>query len=767
MIYYKIEKDENGIYLIEDKYDKRYALKTETVFSQCNGYLGVRASYETKMLQESRGMFVDGLYHKASEHEVTELVNCPDLISMDIYINGESVNLDSCKMNSFRRTLNLINGELDTSVNFDLEKTKDICIKTRRFSSFHNPHLICHQLEVTTKDNSILKIITGINGQITNSGVSHFEKVITRVFDKNYMYTENTCNDGQVFKAMTCCSSKSKVIKSPVFGLKRRSVYGEYEYFLNSNEVYRFEKYSYVDSGTENITNYEKMKQELIYCEEVGYKGLFKKHIEAYNKLWKYARINIDGATLEEEAAITFAQYHLFGMTPMHSYKSSVGAKGLTGEGYKGHVFWDTEIFIMPFFTLTFPNIAKNLLKFRYLGLEGARKKAKENGYKGAMYPWEVAKSGKEETPLYAALNIHTGKAEKVWSGIKEHHVTADIIYALWNYYKITKDEKFLQDYGYEMLIETAIFWCNRAKYVSERNRYEIFDVIGPDEYTEHIDNNAYTNYMAAKNVKIACKAVRLMQEKSPLIYQKLNKKYNLEEKIKEWKFFIENIYLPKANNELIIPQDDTFLTKKEIKNIEKYKNSDIKQLVLQDYSRDEIINMQVLKQADVVMLLNMLPHLFDAEIVKKNVLYYEKRTIHDSSLSYSTHAIACANIGEIKLAYNFFKKAMEIDLNTNYKDSADGIHSASLGGIINSVIQGFAGIRYNLNYIEINPHMPNHWKQLEFYLMIEGQYVNIKILDEKIIISPENKLNNSISFKIKEQIYNLEDIELEVRLGG
>jgi len=766
MIYYIVEKKDDQLYLIENMLDKRYTLKTETNFSQCNGYLGVRASFETKMLHESRGMFVAGFYHKAGQHEVTELINCPDLIEMDLRINDEDFYLDTCKINGFTRKLNVMTGELDTYVDFDLTKTKNIKLRSRRFVSLKDRHLICHQLEITVAKEAMIQIVTGINGQITNSGVSHFDKVENRVFDQKYMYTKNRCDDEQLFEAMTVCGAQ-EALQNSSFQLKRRSVLGDYQYNLDAGKKLVFTKYSYIDTGTINDhSKIEAMQQSLINCEQMGYDNLLKEQIQSFDKLWKYAKINIKGATLEEEASIAFAQYHLFGMTPSDTSDCSVAAKGLTGEGYKGHVFWDTELFVMPFFTAVFPNIAKNLLKYRYKGLSGAREKALNAGYEGAMYPWEAAKDGREETPLYAALNIHSGVAEKVWSGIKEHHVTADIIYALWDYYKLTNDKEFLQAFGYEMLIETANFWCTRAKLSDVTKLYEILDIIGPDEYTEHVDNNAYTNYLAAENVKLAYEAMSALKVASPEVYHLFTEKYKLEDNIVTWKTFLEHIYLPKVNKDGIIPQDDTFLSKKKISDIERYRESNLKQSILKDYSREEVVNMQILKQADVVMLLNLMPGLFSEEVVKKNVKYYENITIHDSSLSYSAHAIACANIGDMELACDFFTKAMEIDLDTNYLDSNDGIHTASLGGIWNCVIQGFAGVKYSMGYVEIKPHLPNTWEEMQFYLMIKGQYVKIMITNKKIVLETDQHLNNTkekLQFLINGEFHQLEE-KLEIK---
>jgi hypothetical glycosyl hydrolase len=308
------------------------------------------------------------------------------------------------------------------------------------------------------------------------------------------------------------------------------------------------------------------------------------------------------------------------------------------------------------------------------------------------------------------------------------------------------------------MLIETADFWCSRASLNEATNRLEILDIIGPDEYTEHVDNNAYTNYMAYENVKLAYNAISDLKNKPSRVYNSLLERYDLDSKLSEWKNFLERIYLPKPNSAGIIPQDDTFLNKKEIEEIELYRNSDTKQAILLDYSRKEVVDMQILKQADLVMLLNLKPHLFPPGIVERNVRFYESRTVHDSSLSYCAHAIACANIGEMEMADEFFHKAMEIDLNTNYNDSMDGIHAAALGGIWNCVILGFAGVRYHHDYVELSPHMPDGWEKMSFYLKIHGQYILITIRKDKIILTAETSLQKALSFMINGELCSLEE---------
>lgn len=759
MIYYKVEKNEDGIFLIEENYNPKFLLKTETVFSQCNGYFGIRASYDSKVIDENRGMFVSGLYNKAYKNEVTELVNCPDITEVQLIFNEEKFSIDTSELLEYKRALNVLTGELTIHLVCKLKNGLEVKISSSRFASYHDRHLFCQNIKITplNRDGEIT-IVSGINGQITNSGVSQFKQIDSRVYDKKYMSMMAYLTKDKL-SIMNTCVMDPDYEKSPDFALKRRSIYAKYKLSAKKNQEVSFTKYNYIKSSQEiNSLNEEDKKKVLDTCIEKGYDVLLKEHRNVLNNMWKYAKIDIKGTSLEEETAICFAQYHLFGMTPYEDMKLSVAAKGLTGEGYKGHVFWDTEIFILPFFLYTFPQKARNLLEFRYHGLAGARAKAIDYGYEGAMFPWEVARDGDEQTPLYAALNIHTGKANKVWSGIKEHHVTADIVYAMWKYYTYTNDERFMLDYGYQVIFEAAIFWYSRASYNEEKKQFEILDIIGPDEYTEHIDNNAYTNYMAYFCVKVAKELANELKTKNMAVFEEINRNLQLETRLKQWKNFLDHIYLPTPNQDNIIPQDDTFLSKKMLENINYYKQCYEKQAILLDYSRDEVVDMQVLKQADVVMLLNLFPHLFSNEVVKENVIFYENRTVHDSSLSYCAHVQALANIGETDEALKFFKKALEIDINDNPCDSTDGIHSASLGGIWSSVIFGFAGVSHGQDHIEISPKLPSNWEAMSFYINIKGVYVKISISKEKIILECERQLDSAINIKIYDTEYELKD---------
>lgn len=724
MIYYKPEEGKDGIRLCEPGYHPDFNKKTESVFAQCSGTLGIRACTELRQLEETRGAFIGGFYHKAGPYEVTELVNCPDVTQFEITVNGIKLLPDVLPMKEYQRCLDLKTGELNIKMVFDTEGTGKICLETHRFASKKYACLFCHQLSLWCEKDAEVELVTGINGQISNSGVSHFQKCECRVLDREYLSMENECDDGQTLKVLTGLGENEENLEGRYF-LKRRSIYGSYQRHLKAGDTWKLEKYTLYDSGKQPREELKKTVAEVLHA---GYQSNMEKHKEICDKFWKMAEIEIEGASLKERTAVAFAQYHMAGMVPWNGCEYSAGAKGLTGEGYKGHVFWDTELFLMPMFTAMFPEVARNLLEYRYHRMEGARKKAREYGYEGAMYPWESAQSGEEETPLCAAINIYTGKAAKVWSGMKEHHVTADIIHGLLEYYQMTGDNRFMEQYGNEMILETAKFWYTRAVWSDEKNRYEIKDIIGPDEYTEHVDNNTYTNYMAYQNVKAA---VHILQTWKHSIAEE----YIKDGWQKKWSRFLDKLYLPVPDENGMIPQDDTFLNKKELENIEKYKYAEKKQLILTDFSRSEVVDMQVLKQADVVMLLNLFPDLFEKEIVQKNVEYYEKRTIHDSSLSLCAHAEAMAAIGAADAAWGFFEKAMEIDLCDNSKDSIDGIHAASLGGVLNCVLRGFAGMRMKGEQLGFYPQLPSHWKKIRFHVIHRGRKRVITVMKDLVTV--------------------------------
>ncbi|MBC1479544.1 glycoside hydrolase family 65 protein [Listeria seeligeri] len=689
--------------IIEKEFAIDYLNKYGSQMTIGNGYLGIRGALEEDYPEQVRGMYVAGIYNRPSGSTSSELVNLPDVTRFHLTLDGEVFSMLTGTIHSYERYLDMNTGELIRKITWENSAHKKYQINFRRFVSKVAKHLIAAKLEVTPLTGDMkVKVRTGIDGQQTNFGTQQLKELSLRIFDEERMVGEY-----QTIESKQQIVVATKVNAKGAFTAKNRQLMTAVEQNVAANETFTLEKISSVN------TSLSKMDEVL---PNTTYLELKKETDLAWEKFWKQTGVEIKSTNTFDQFALDFASYHLEIMTPKDDIRCSVGAKGLTGEGYKGHVFWDTEIFILPFFLYNQPKIAKQLLQYRYLHLKEAQEKALENGYKGALYPWESAFSGVEETPEFAAINIRTGTRQKVASAISEHHLVADIAFAVCEYAAATKDTAFMMNCGAEMLLETAEFWISRT--TNRNGRLEILDVIGPDEYTEHIDNNAYTNYMAYFNVK---KAMEWNKENQP--FQKRAEK------------FLANLYLPVANESGLIPQDDTFLQKDWI-NLDKYKANQGTQGILLDYSRQEVNELQILKQADLVMLFYLLPATFETKVMKRNLDYYEKRTIHDSSLSKAIHAIVENRIGDRKQAYQFFQEACLIDLGTEPHSSDDGLHAAALGAIWLAVIFGFAGIDTRGELLQITPNLPDAWQSLTFEFVWKGERIGFKITPKTLELS-------------------------------
>ncbi|MBC1755936.1 glycoside hydrolase family 65 protein [Listeria seeligeri] len=689
--------------IIEKEFAIDYLNKYGSQMTIGNGYLGIRGALEEDYPEQVRGMYVAGIYNRPSGSTSSELVNLPDVTRFHLTLDGEVFSMLTGTIHSYERYLDMNTGELIRKITWENSAHKKYQINFRRFVSKVAKHLIAAKLEVTPLTGDMkVKVRTGIDGQQTNFGTQQLKELSLRIFDEERMVGEY-----QTIESKQQIVVATKVNAKGAFTAKNRQLMTAVEQNVAANETFTLEKISSVN------TSLSKMDEVL---PNTTYLELKKETDLAWEKFWKQTGVEIKSTNTFDQFALDFASYHLEIMTPKDDIRCSVGAKGLTGEGYKGHVFWDTEIFILPFFLYNQPKIAKQLLQYRYLHLKEAQEKALKNGYKGALYPWESAFSGVEETPEFAAINIRTGTRQKVASAISEHHLVADIAFAVCEYAAATKDTAFMMNCGAEMLLETAEFWISRT--TNRNGRLEILDVIGPDEYTEHIDNNAYTNYMAYFNVK---KAMEWNKENQP--FQKRAEK------------FLANLYLPVANESGLIPQDDTFLQKDWI-NLDKYKANQGTQGILLDYSRQEVNELQILKQADLVMLFYLLPATFETKVMKRNLDYYEKRTIHDSSLSKAIHAIVENRIGDRKQAYQFFQEACLIDLGTEPHSSDDGLHAAALGAIWLAVIFGFAGIDTREELLQITPNLPDAWQSLTFEFVWKGERIGFKITPKTLELS-------------------------------
>ncbi len=741
----------------ETDFNPKYQGKCEAIFCLGNGYLGLRSATEESYCGQARGLFVAGTFNKSLPNEVTELPNAADMTGMDIQIDGELFHLEKGSYTDYNRSLNLKNGELIRRFTWTNTEGKKFKFEFKRFVSFHDLHTLCSEVSITPVDcQAIITVISGINGQVTNTGAQHFEEGEKRVFDRMYLQMlQKTNESGIVFVHNTCHDfSRSSVGISSRFEMDRRKVHMIFEGEAGTGDCIRFLKTSNVYTTRDETTREMSLEElrvfsnrELKLQSQKGYELLFRESIEKWEDYWKEMEIHVDSENDFDQLAIRFAQYHLLVMTPKHDARMGIAAKGLSGEGYKGHSFWDTEIFVLPFFIYTFPDIARKLLEYRHITLPGARKKARENNYKGAMYPWESAWADDGEvTPVWGASDIVTGEATKIWSGFIEQHITSDVAFAIWHYYMVTGDEDFMNRVGYEILIDTGIFWGSRLEWDEKLKRYHINDVLGPDEYKEHVNNDAFTNHMAKWCVNNALKYYDYLTENETETFTRLNKLLNLDSEIGELRDKVEEIYLPAPNGSGVVPQDDTYLQKESI-DLSKYKNQDRVDSIFREYNLEQVNQIQVTKQASVVLLMYLLEYKFSHEIKAANYRYYEPRTTHDSSLSLAIHSIVAADIGLMEQAYGLYEKAARIDLGPEMKSSDKGIHSASLGGIWQIIVCGFGGVRMIDGTLRIDPKLPDQIHSITYPITWNSNPLRITVTHNNISII--NKGTGSVKMNI------------------
>lgn len=747
MIYNRKLNGQEGWLIAEEEFNELHLGKTESIFCIGNGYLGARASNEEEYQKTVRNIFINGTFNKFSHNEVTELPNLNDIFEFEFYINGELFSLLKGEIKDYEKQLNLKTGEVTRKVVW-IHNDIELGFEFRRFSSLDKLNVICQNIKITASEEIDLKFISGINGQVTNSGAQHFEEIEQRFFNdmEDMVYSQKTIESG--IEVVTGSSIVTNPKLPSEIGMGRRKVFKTFTGKVNEIEITKYNVFNTSrDRQCEKLNHHEiqgKTLRELGGIKSDSYEQLLTASALKWEEFWGGMDIEIEGdgyALL----AYRFAMYHMRVFTPYHDERMNCGAKGLSGEGYKGHTFWDTEIFILPVYAFTNPEVAKNLLIYRYLGLDGARRKADEYGCKGAQYPWEAAWiNDGEVTPLWGAPDVVTGKATKIWSGILELHITSDVAYGIWLYYQITKDQEFMDKYGYEMIFEIANYWSSRGQLVD--GEYHINDVIGPDEYKEHVNNNAFTNYMA----KWCCELAIEYSEKADGLDKYLH--------VDQWKEFANKIHLQKPTEEGILPQDDTYLSLEEI-DLTKYKNQAHVAGIFDDLSLDQINKVQVSKQADVVVLNFILEHLFNYEIKENSFRYYEPRTLHDSSLSLSTHSIVANDLGLKDIADDLFEKSLDIDMGPFMKTSDHGIHAASLAGIWQSIIYGYGGVRLVGDCLRIEPKINDKWNKLSFNITFNQVLLSITITKDEFIVervSGDNELrffNNGVEYILDSRV--------------
>lgn len=745
--------EENWI-IREAVFDGRYLGKCEAIFCQGNGYLGVRHALEEPYTGETRNMFVTGTFDKFHEGEVTELPNLPDLTKIELWINGRAFSLEQGKLHSYYRDMNLKNGEVVREVEWEDREGCRLRFRFSRMVSMADEHVVAAKVELEPLSGDIdLKIVSGIDGTVSNSGAQHFCEGEKRLYDYQYMeMISETVESGVtagLYTAHRIYTEAGEADCSLLPIISRRQIKLSARTKVRRGERLTVEKLSAVYTSRdlayaqleekETVTGRikEDGQQKIRELMAAGYDVLKEESEKAWKAIWEREDVRIASKDPFDQLAVRFAIYHLNIMVKRDDSRVGIGAKALTGEGYKGHSFWDTEVFILPYFLLTEPGTARTLLEFRYKNLYGARQKAKEYGYEGAMYPWEAAWiTDGEVTPIWGPADVVTGKPMQYLTGMIEQHISADVAFAVWQYYMATGDRDFMERFGYEMILDTAKFWASRIEWKADRERYEITDVIGPDEYKEHVNNNAYTNYLAYYNMKLAADIITALKTENPALFERLNGLLELDRLEKRLKERMPKLYLPQPEGEEGIIQQFEGYFDLEYLDLTKYKASSQVLTIYNDFSPEQINRYQVSKQGDLVVLFYLLEDLFDERIKRNNYLYYEERTLHDSSLSKCTHGVVANDLGMSEEAYRFYRGACRVDLGQEMTSSDAGIHSAAMGGIWQVAVLGFGGVRVCGGQLRIHPAIPREWESLEFGVTFRGSGLRVKVTGQQVSVT-------------------------------
>jgi trehalose/maltose hydrolase-like predicted phosphorylase len=463
-------------------------------------------------------------------------------------------------------------------------------------------------------------------------------------------------------------------------------------------------------------------RSKLAAARLLGWRGVLAEHETAWASRWQRSDVEIDGDDAAQQA-LRFAIYHLNSAANPADELVSIGARALTGDDYHGHVFWDTEIYLLPFYILTWPEAARALLMYRFRTLDAARAKSARMGWRGALYAWESADSGAETTPEQVIGADR--QVIDILSGKEEQHISADVAYAVWQYWQATRDETFLRDAGAEILLETGRFWASRALPEADGYRH-IRDVIGPDEYHEHVDDNAFTNVMARWNIRRAIDVAALVRERWPEYWKSLSNRLRLDDaELNQWAKAADTIATGLDPNTGLFEQFAGYFGLEEI-DLADYAGRSVPMDVV--LGRERTQGSQVIKQADVVALLGLLPDEFVGETGTANFQYYEPRCGHGSSLSRAMHGFVAARLGHSEMALRYFRQTAAIDLADTHVAIDGGIHVAALGGVWLTAVFGFAGLSVRNDSVAIDPRLPAAWSSLGFGFQWRGRRLTIRI---------------------------------------
>lgn len=702
----------------------------ETIFTIGNGFLGLRGTFEEGYPGEMVSTLAHGIFNHAEGELVPDLVNLPNPLAVKITVNGVEFSMERGKgqMLGYRRVLDLRTACLTREVIWHNGVDAIVKLRFERFASLKNPHLVAQRISVRALlGTPIIRFNSRVDGTQNNEGVHHWEEMQTGG-EGDLIFLNRVTTQSRYRIAVASLHQFNPMLKAELT-LTAGQPSLAYQTSLAVDSEVALIKWSAIHTNRDSDDPLHAAQMTLKAAQQQGYESSYQAHVEEWATYWHDSDIQIEGDETAQRA-VRFCTYHLLIAAPRDDDRVSIGAKTLSGPGYKGHVFWDTELFMVPMLTLTQPKIARNLLMYRYHNLEGARHKAQKSGFAGAMFPWESTDTGEETTPQWTHP-LPDGTRIRIWTGDNEQHISTDIAYAVMQYWHWTGDDEFFLKYGAEIVLDTAVFWGSRVEYNADQGRYELTNQIGPDEYHENVNNSVFTNRMTQWHLQTAITVHDWLLREHPTAGAELIERLGINtQQLTRWRDIIARMYLPKDPQTGLLEQFEGFF---------KLDRIDISHWQPRVANLDAVLGhertqeVMVIKQADIVMLMALLGDQFGSRAEQEHHwTFYYPLVDHGSSLSPSIHAWIAARLDHMADAYKLFHYAANIDLEDLKGNIRDGIHAAAAGGVWQALVFGFAGLNLDeMGNLRLMPKLPSHWRSVRFRVWCKGQQRQIVIGDE------------------------------------
>lgn len=718
----------------EEGYEEKNAISLGNRYLIGNGYLGIRGTLEEYEADKLPAINLAGIYDQAGK-SFREPVNAPNGCFSYLRVDGEIYRLPDKEPISHGIELDYRYGIWKRHTTWRTARG-NITLHTERFASMHKVNCIGMRFSISADFHADVELVTGIDCKVWDLNGPHLENISMEEEQGELLVKAVTAEQG-----ITLAVAEGVVTHYPAEIkqlVQNKRILHRIFFITKPAQDCVIEKWVGIYNGRECEYPAECALSCVRERMQKDYERALQSHKKIWDTLWEHSQIIIKGDN-EAMQAVNYSLYQLHSIAPRHTKCLSIPARGLSGQTYKGAVFWDTEMFMLDFFLMTDPATAKVLMQYRIDTLEGAMKKAAHYGYEGAFYAWESQEGGYDACTDYNVTDVFTGRPMRTYFKDKQVHISAAVVYGILRYVEWTGDESILEEEGVKTIVECARFYYSLLLKRVNRDYYEIHDVIGPDEYHERINNNGYTNRMAKYTLQKAAEVMERAGKKGTL--PKEYEGRNLEEQFRE---AAEKLYLPKpltmGKNKNVIAQFDGYFDMEEV-SLETVRSRLLNEKEYWGGANGVASHTRIIKQADVVTWLNLFSQEFSKEVLQANWEFYEPRTEHGSSLSAGMYAMLACKIGEPDKAYPFFMKSAMADLKSGSKEWAGliyigGTHPAAAGAAYMTAIEGFAGISIQEGKLVCNPSMPGHFEGMQFHVFYKGTEYNVEIKEGKGVLT-------------------------------